>query len=257
MGYYRIMKTKHTGNPTPHALQEAHLSAHTSGLYSNLLQPRHPHKDNLTAVILHGGGEATSSAAYDKFVQLFADNGIAVVSLDFVGHGKTGGAMTDNSLALRLQHALAAIKHWTSETTPLILMGFSMSGHTAMNLTAMLGTRVKALGLFCPATYAVEAEDVNFGPDFSKILRTPDSWRTSLGLTDLSSFTGRTLIVTGAHDDVVNWKITSEIITQAKTKNRQVRVEILGDRDHHLIKWLSEHPAFSEQIVRYFLEDVL
>jgi pimeloyl-ACP methyl ester carboxylesterase len=243
--------------PLPHELKEARLSEHSLGLYTYFLKPQHLHNNKLTAVIMHGGGESTNSTSYDKFAQLFADNGVAVVSLDFVGHGKTGGAMTDNSLSLRLKHALATIEHWTNQETPLILVGYSMSAHTAMRLAPLLGKRVQGIGLICPATYAAEAEDTNFGPDFSKILRTDHSWRNSQGLTDLANFTGRTLIVTGAHDDVVDWEITSEMIARAKANSNQVRVEILGGRDHHLVQWLSEHPTFSEQLVHYFLEDLL
>ena len=242
---------------TPHTFQVDTFTVEDASIFTYRLSPHKPRKDNLTAVILHGGGQATNSTSYDAFAQLFANNGVAVISIDFVGHGKTGGSMTDNSLVLRERHALAAIQHWVAPEAPLVLIGFSMSGHTVMCLTATLGKRVQHLGLFCPATYAIEAENINFGSDFSKILRTPDSWRASQGLANLANFTGRTLLVTGAHDDVVDWEITSEMITRAKANSREVRVEIIGSRDHHLVRWMSEHPAFSEQLVRYFVEDEL
>src|SRR5579859_654604 len=251
------MMIRNMVNFEPHTLRETNIITDNVSLYTYSLRPQQLRKDNLTAVILHGGGESTSTIKYDKLAQLFADNGVAVICLDFVGHGKTGGAMTDNSLALRVQHAQAAIEHWTTPKTPLILVGFSMSGHTAMRLVPRLGKRVKSVGLICSATYAAEAEEVSVGPDFTQILRTPESWRSSLGLRDLADFTGKTMVITGNEDTVVGWEITVEIIRSAKTKSKELRVEVLGGVDHHLAIWLSEHKAFSEQVVHYLAEEML
>jgi alpha-beta hydrolase superfamily lysophospholipase len=103
-------------------------------IYTWFLESRSPNKTNKpTLVLLHGAGQSNSER-YTELAKVFSDNGISVVSLDFIGHGKTGGRVEDNSLALRTKHALVAIDYWIEKTTPLILCGSSMSGHTALRV---------------------------------------------------------------------------------------------------------------------------
>lgn len=219
-------------------------------LHSSILKSTQPRSDNLTAVILHGAGES-SSQRHEEMAKVFAEQGISVITLDFIGHGKTGGSLFDGNLVLRAQHAKAAIEHWTDADTPLILCGFSMSGHTVLRLLPHLEARVKSIGLFCPATYAAEAEEVHFGPEFTKILRANGSWRSSLGLQNAEQFKGRAAVVIGSEDVVIPWETVVEIIKALKTNASEVRLEVLGGVTHQLAAWLTGNGAFSKQIVQY------
>jgi len=222
-------------------------------LHSTFLHAAQPREDNLTAVILHGAGQSESSR-HAMLAGLFADQGISVISLDFVGHGQTGGSLSDNSLALRVAHASAVIEHWTDEATPLILCGFSMSGHTVLRLSAGFGDRIKSLGLFCPATYTAEAENLLFGSDFTHAIRRPEAWRSSLGLLDARQYKGRVAIIVGAEDQVIPWEIIVAMVEALRHQANEVRLEILGGADHKLATWLAAHKAFARQIVRYLAE---
>lgn len=223
-------------------------------LHSSILKSPQPRSDNLTAVILHGAGES-SSQRHEEMAQVFAGQGISVVTLDFIGHGKTGGSLSDGSLTLRTGHAKAAIEHWTDANTPLIICGFSMGGHTVLSLLPHFGKHVKSIGLFCPATYAAEAEEVHFGSEFTKILRTNDSWRSSLGIRNAEQFKGRAAVVIGSEDTVIPWEVVTEITKALKTNAREVRLEILGGASHQLAVWLAGHKTFSKQIVQYLAGD--
>lgn len=179
------------------------------------------------------------------------DEGIKVVLLDFVGHGKTGGAMSEGSLSLRIDHAYEIIKRYTDDNAPLILCGFSMSGHVALRLLPKLGSRVQNLGLFCPAVYAAEAEDVHFGPEFTKILRTPESWRSSIALQNAARYKNRALLVIGSNDQTIPWRVVEAITASLKQSASHVQLEVIGGADHQLAKWLSDHPKTSKQIAHH------
>lgn len=232
-----------------HLLQETRLEITEQSVHSTFLQAAKPRADGLTAVILHGAGQSDSSR-HALLASFFADAGISVVSLDFVGHGKTGGDMKASSLALRTRHAAQAIDHWAPDK-PLILCGFSMSGHTVLRLAAQLANRVQSIGLFCPATYAAKAEDLAFGPSFTETIRQPESWRTSLALRDAAHFTGKAAVVIGAKDNVIPWDVVVATVTALKTGAKETRLEILSDADHRLALWLGEHQSFGQDIVRY------
>jgi len=231
---------------------EALLTVGEHQIYTSRLQPSNPRPDNLTVLILHGAGTADSSR-HDGLAEMFARQGVAVLSLDFLGHGKSPGGITDGNLDFRIQCALSAVRHWTDDATPLVLCGFSMSGHVALRLSVKLGSRVKSLGLFCPATYAAEAESVNFGPEFTKIIRVTDSWKSSPALQDATEFNGRAAIVMGAHDDVIPWEVVSQTARALAQNATNVRLEVVGGVRHLLAAYLSGNPGFSEPLVEYLI----
>jgi pimeloyl-ACP methyl ester carboxylesterase len=236
-----------------HDSQTTRLEIDGIDIHTSFLQAHDPRSDGLTLVLMHGAGQS-SSERYIAFAQLFADHGISVVSLDFVGHGKTGGEMSDNSLALRTKHALAVIKHWTGPDAPLILCGSSMSGHTALRVAAQLGERVKSLCLLQPAVYAAEAEDVFFGPDFTEILHKPDGWQSSLALQDAEVFTGTALIAIGTEDKVIPWGVIEALTKSLKRRSNAVRLEIFSGVGHELPTWIPEQELVREQLVTYLAD---
>ncbi|EDK72343.1 hypothetical protein TM7_0537 [candidate division TM7 genomosp. GTL1] len=105
--------------------------------------------------------------------------------------------------------------------------------------------------LVSPLTYAPEAEDVFFGPEFSNIIRRPESWRSSHGLKDAAQFSGRAAIIIGADDTVIPWPVISEMNRALKQHTAHLRMEVIGGVGHQLARWLSENTAFSKDIIRY------
>lgn len=232
-------------------LQEATIPSGGFSIYTSFLEASRPRSDDLTVAIFHGAGQA-SSARHQSLSGLFADHGVSVVSLDFVGHGKTGGEVGQNSLALRTLHAEAAINHWTGKKTPLILCGFSMSAYTVLRVLPRFAGRVRGIGLLCPAAYSVEADEVNFGPEFTKALKETRKLVSSSPIyAEAARFEGRALLVTGAQDEVIPWDITQDYINSLRQNTKMARVEIIGGVGHKLSAWMSENAEFSAKAIEY------
>lgn len=231
-------------------LQTTYITVDGVALYTAYLPAPHPRDDGLTAVLMHGAGQASSERFYGLAEQ-FAAAGVSVVLLDFLGHGKTGGDLSENSLDLRTKHALAAIAHWTTGNTPLILCGSSMSGHTALRVAASLGERVRSLCLLQPALYAAEAETVPFTDAFTAILHTQESWRSSLAFKDAQRFKGKAMVMIGTEDKVIPWGVIESLMNNLKASARAVRVEILRGVGHELPMWIPKHPAVCRALIDY------
>lgn len=231
-------------------LQTTYIDIRGISIYTAFLPARQPRNDGLTAVLLHGAGQASSERFYG-LAEKFSAAGIAVVMLDFLGHGKTGGDVRKNHLDLRTEHALTAIAHWTTSGTPLILCGSSMSGHTALRVAARLGEQVHSLCLLQPATYAAEAENVPFTDAFTKILHTKGSWQSSLALADARNFTGKAVVAIGTEDKVIPWGVIESLMNNLKESAKEVRIEILRGVGHELPLWIPRHPTFCRALIDY------
>ncbi|MFD0393164.1 alpha/beta hydrolase [Streptomyces nogalater] len=134
-----------------------------------------------TALLLHGAGNGSKERLL-PFLADFADRGCRALAFDFSGHGESTGALAESSLRRRYEQAVAVLDAHAPADDPLIVIGFSMSGQTVADLVRHYGPRVAAVGLCAPAVYAEEAWDLPFGTGdgrFSRLIRTPDTWRDS------------------------------------------------------------------------------
>jgi len=235
-------------------LQTTSLSINDISVYTAYLPAKQPRSDGLTAVLMHGAGTA-SSERFHGLAEALSAKGVAVVLLDFLGHGKTGGDLHKNSLRLRTEHALAVIRHWTNATTPLILCGSSMSGHTALRVASQLGEQVRSLCLLQPALYASEAETVPFTEEFTRILHDHGSWQSSLALTDAQQFTGKAIVVIGTEDPVIPWGVIEALMNRLKVSAQEVRIDILRGVAHELPVWLPKHQTMCDQLIAYLISE--
>ncbi|MFG3259984.1 alpha/beta hydrolase [Streptomyces sp. NPDC048172] len=198
-----------------------------------------------TVVLLHGAGNGTK----DRLVPLLQDflaRGLHGLALDFSGHGASTGRLAELSLRRRYEQAAAVVEDRVPGTSPLVLVGFSMSGQTLADLAARFGPRVTALGLCSPAVYAEEAWDVPFGDGdgrFSEIIRRPDGWRDAPALAALRAFPGRAVLAVPGTDEVIPPAVT-DAVAQALAENSRplTRLEF-PDAGHRLGEWFHTHPA--------------
>ena len=84
--------------------------------------------------------EGAKALALDAFA---ADQGLAMLRLDYSGTGSSGGNFEDGTLATWLEDALAAIDRLTEG--PLIVIGSSMGGWIALHLALLRPERVHSL----------------------------------------------------------------------------------------------------------------
>ncbi|TSA44925.1 alpha/beta hydrolase [bacterium] len=187
---------------------------------------------------LHGAGPANRQR-FKKLRRLLADKNIASCAFDFIGHGDTGGNLSLSSLKSRVEQSLAVIKS-QSIPHPLSIIASSMSGYVAIELTKFC--EVKNLVFLAPAVYASKAHSLFFGPEFTKAIREPFSWRDSDVWEVLKHYKGNLLIFAAEKDQVIPDEVIEKIYNSAQNAKSREIIMIKG-ATHPLGKWLNEHPA--------------
>ncbi|MER8031564.1 alpha/beta hydrolase [Streptomyces bauhiniae] len=195
-----------------------------------------------TAVLLHGAGTGSKERLL-PLLSAFAERDRHALAFDFSGHGRSTGHLSELSLRRRCEQAVAVIDAHAGDG-PLTLVGFSMSGQTVADLVRHYGRRVASVGLCAPGIFAAAAWDEPFGDGtgaFTKVLRTPGSWRDSPALPALRGFEGRAVLVTPGTDAVIPVEVTEAVEEALSTRARYSRLE-LPDAEHKLGLWFRDHP---------------
>ncbi|MFJ4683202.1 alpha/beta hydrolase [Streptomyces sp. NPDC088789] len=208
-----------------------------------------------TAVLLHGAGGGSKERLRPLLAE-FAAQGCGALALDFSGHGESSGALPELSLRRRYEQAVAVIDGQVAADTPLVLVGFSMSGQTAADLARHYGDRVAALALCAPAVYPAEAWDLPFGAGdgrFSQLIRTPDRWRDSPALDALRAFAGRAVLVVPGTDEIIPAAVTEAVQDALTARARYTRVA-LPDADHFLGLWFHDSADSRRDLVTTLLD---
>jgi pimeloyl-ACP methyl ester carboxylesterase/aminoglycoside phosphotransferase (APT) family kinase protein len=207
-----------------------------------------------TAVLLHGAGSGSKERLLPLLSE-FAAHGCHALAFDFSGHGDSTGLLSELSLRRRFEQAVSVIDAHARVDGPLVLVGFSMSGHTVADLVRHYGDRVAALGLCAPAVYAAQAWDVPFGAGdgrFSEIIRRPGSWRESPALDVLRGYEGRAVLAVPGTDEVIPLAVT-DAVSEALARRAQFTHWELPEAEHRLGRWFRDHPGD----VRKFVTAVL
>ncbi|MEU9334563.1 alpha/beta fold hydrolase [Streptomyces sp. NPDC048290] len=181
-----------------------------------------------TAVLLHGAGNG-SKERLRPLLGEFAGRGCDALAFDFSGHGDSSGRLRELSLRRRFEQAVAVIDAQVERAAPLVLVGFSMSGQTVADLAAHYGDRIAALALCAPGIYAAGAWELPFGQSdgpFTRLIRTPGSWRDSPALDALRAYTGRAVLAVPGTDAVIPAAVTDAVQDALTTRARFTRLEL-------------------------------
>ncbi|HLL10483.1 MAG TPA: alpha/beta fold hydrolase [Rubrivivax sp.] len=192
-----------------------------------------------TALLLHGGG----SSAADGFQALrryLHDRETATVAFDFVGHGRTGGSQLGTTLQQRVQQVLAVVNSQRLEPEALVLIGFSMGAYVAAKAAVQIGAR--GLCLAIPAAYDAQAYGAPFGPEFTRILRSPGSWARSDAFGLVGRYAGHLLVLSAEDDQVVPAEIPLMYAAHAKHCASSSHYVVTGSR-HNLSEHYEKRPA--------------
>ncbi|MET9169746.1 alpha/beta fold hydrolase [Streptomyces misionensis] len=207
-----------------------------------------------TAVLLHGAGNGSKERLLPLAAE-FAAAGCHALAFDFSGHGESSGTLARLSLRRRFEQAVAVIDAHAPAADPLLLVGFSMSGQTVADLVRHYGGRVAGLALCAPAVYAADAWELPFGDGrgrFTKVLRTPDSWRDSPALQVYGAYAGRAVLTVPGTDTVIPAAVTRALHEALSTRADYTRLE-LPDADHKLGLWFREHARDRRRLVSALL----
>ena len=206
----------------------------------------------LNSLILHGAGKA-HSGRYEKLRLKLAENGFGKIIFDYPGHGQSSHNIGDSSLQIRTQVAQFFLDELPS--SDLTIFSFSMSGHVTLELLKKNLNSIQNLILFCPAIYSKEAFEINFGPEFSQVIRQPESWKNHDLKTPLENFQGKLLIVIGENDEVIPREVVQTIYDLAVNTSKKEILE-LPNVSHLIGNWLNEKPENVDWMVRKVVEFV-
>lgn len=222
--------------------QYSELSFQHFKLATSILCPNYQQQ----ILLLHGGARAQ-----DVFIDLrkiLAQDQIGSVALDCIGHGQSTGNLSDSSLALRSAQALYALKH--HQTMIQSCLGVSMGGYNALKLSQQLP--LNAMILIVPGVYTPDAYHVNFGKQFSHIIRQPNSWFTSDAWEIIQNFKGNLLIVSAEKDEIVPSDIPQKLFesaTQCKWKHHL----IIPNASHQgIIQYILNSEQIKNEFMFYF-----
>ncbi|MEU2925009.1 alpha/beta fold hydrolase [Streptomyces sp. NPDC007251] len=207
-----------------------------------------------TAVLLHGAGNGSKERLLPLLGE-FAGQGCRTLAFDFSGHGESTGTLAELSLRRRFEQAVAVLDAHVPPDDPLVLVGFSMSGQTVADLVRHHGARVAAVGLCSPAVYSPEAWEVPFEDGqgrFTRIIRSPDSWRTSSALETYRAYAGRAVLAVPGTDAVIPPAVTAAVQDALSTRAEYTRFELPG-AEHRLGLWFRDHAEDRREFVSRLL----
>lgn len=209
----------------------------------------HPVNEKFSILVLHGAG-GSNRKRYDLLREFLWRRGIGSVAFDLLGHGETGGNLSDSSLKERTEQALKIIES-QQLSTPLILIGASMGAYTAVKITSL--REVGKLVLFVPAMYAAEAYEALFTNQFSEIIRKPNSWISSDAWEILSKFRGELLLIQAEGDDVIPKEVVEKIFESASAVHKK-ELYVVPESSHQILRYLDEHAEARESVFNKIFE---
>lgn len=188
---------------------------------------------------LHGAG-ASRRRGHHLLRSALQQRGVGSTSFDCVGHGDTGGALAQSSVASRTRQAQAvAVARGLPE--PLAIIAASMGAYNAIRMTQ--SHRVDALVLVVPGVYTPPAYEVPFGPEFSAVIRRERSWADSDAWDILSRFEGRLLVIAAEHDATIPREIPERLVAAATRAQSSTLHVVQGAEHNRLWSLLVEDPA--------------
>ena len=188
-------------------------------------------------LVMHGAGSADQNRT-SNLAKALAELNCRVITFDFVGHGLSSGSVSDLTLANRADQALAVYNHFDLGPNT-ILVGFSMSGQTAIDLITLLNGHVACLALLAPALYDKAAQKAHFGPDFSQVIRKQESWRYSDAWEKLKPFEGKLITFESPKDSVIPVAVIDLVHESAMSTTQSMRVRV-SNAPHTMALWTSQ-----------------
>jgi len=200
--------------------------------------------DPPSVLFLHGAGPLGQNCT-SYIADALAERGLGSLRFAFPGHGESSGRNDEASLAQRCRIAFAATRH-LNVTAPLTLIGTSMGGHVAAELTRSLP--VGCLVLFCPAAYGASTVALKFGGGFTEAIRSPGSWRDSPAFESIKAYSGRLLHVIGAQDTIIPQQVTA-LYRESALRTSESEFVVIEDAPHPIHTWLAKHEVQRRKVV--------
>jgi pimeloyl-ACP methyl ester carboxylesterase len=197
-------------------------------------------------LFLHGARPSEDRSQFFLLRQvLLSRHGLSSCSFDFIGHGSTGNDLHSSSLQQQTRQA-SDIVDACFDSQPFSIVAVGMGAYTALRLTEAYN--VLNLVLLVPAVYYHKVYTVTFGKEFSRLIRTPQSWEKSDAWLIMEDFQGRVSIIAASQDKVIPPQIINKLYEHAtRAKQRQV-LEISGS-SHQVMDYANQEPTVLTKVV--------
>lgn len=178
-------------------------------------------------IFLCGGSLEQGRERFRAWQHRLQQVGVSTVAFDYYGVPGTPATIATSSLESRKEETLSVVAYAKREWNPsaIILCGVSMGGHIALMVTRELPDMFSALVLIAPAAYTASAERVLFGPTFTEMIRTTDSWSDSESFSRLASFDKPVLFISLTNDTVIPPGVTKRYLESCQVGAILARVE--------------------------------
>ena len=189
-------------------------------------------------VLIPGGGKIIGASRFDMLQNKLFENKIGSISINFKGVEGSGGTVEEDSLEGRV-HTTLKIIDWIKEKYTfenLSLYGVSMGGPIVLEVQHKIQCNGKII-IHKPAAYAKESLSINYNNQFTKILRTPDSWKSSDSFDLLKQFSNPILLILHSLDEVIPNEISETYSKIVSQKNGSKIIQVDGAK--HSI-WTSD-----------------
>jgi pimeloyl-ACP methyl ester carboxylesterase len=209
-----------------------------------------PARSQPQVLLLHGAG-ASNRLIYEAIRKELAQNNISSYALDFLGYGDTGGNLNDSSLKSRTEQVQAVIEK-ANVVKPLVVVAGSMAAYNAIKLTEIYP--VSLLVLSAPGLYRPDVYEVNFGNNFSALIREPKSWDKTDAWEILNKYKGNLIVLKGGKDEVIPVEIPQKIYDSAINVNYR-EVITFPDAPHRIMNdYLPQHLEDLKRVVDKIIE---
>jgi alpha-beta hydrolase superfamily lysophospholipase len=188
------------------------ISCDSEKLSLSLITPKlRPSHDNLV-LFLPGGGKTLGKERFEYFQDKLKQEGFVSASFNFSGVAESSGEIQDSSLRDRIQQTTCVVKYLRDKfpEKDLALYGVSMGGYIALGAADKLLNPPNKLVLHAPAAYTKEAHTVNFGNEFTRILRQNKSWKSSQSFRWLRDYGREVLFLMGDEDKIIPSGVSSQ-----------------------------------------------
>jgi pimeloyl-ACP methyl ester carboxylesterase len=185
-------------------------------------------------LFLQGGSKSSDIFIY--LAKKLEEQKIGSLLFDHSGFGNSPDKKENSSLEIRLNEAITASKHLRK---PLNICAFSMAG--SIGLKMLEKCQVNSLILFCPGIYTKDAFKVNFGPQFTNIIKQFESWKNSDIFKPLSKFNGKLLIIIGDQDEIIPTEIIKLLDTNSPHCSKKEIIH-LPNCTHSINEYLENNP---------------